>query len=97
MLLDNLASDVFSKVQNNTRHEFKAEVHELKEEYSKAFAGLKAELMNEQNLKIQALEEELYKVRDHLAEMNCSEVREDVAKELNVLQSQVTAIDAKPR
>ena len=74
-----------------------AEVHKLKEEYSKALSDLKAELMNEQILKIKTLEEELDEVKDLLAETNCTEARNSVAKDLNVLQAQLGAIDVKPR
>ena len=74
-----------------------AEVHKLNEEYSKALSDLKDELMNEQNLKIKTLEEELNEVKDLLAETNCTEARNSVAKDLIVLQAQLGAIDVKPR
>ena len=74
-----------------------AEVNKLKEEYSKALSELKAELMDEQNLMIKKLEEELNEVKDLLAETNCTEARDSVAKDLNVLQAQLDAIDVKPR
>ena len=92
-----LATDVFSTIRNDTKDEYKAGIDKLKEEYSKALSDLKAELMNAQNLKIQTLEGELHKVRDLISETNCTEVRESFAKDLNVLQSHMTAIDAKPR
>ena len=74
-----------------------AEVNKLKEEYSKALSELKAELMDEQNLMIKKLEEELNEVKGLLAETNCTEARNSVAKDLNVLQAQLGAIDVKPR
>jgi len=87
----------YNTVQNDTRNPVREDLDRLKDEYSKAVSDLKAELMNEQNLKILALEKEISNLKSILMETNCKEVKECLAEDLSNLQSNIDDINGKPR
>merc|ERR1712126_635847 len=88
-----------TSIKNDVRSEFQAELRKLRDENSRLSSYDKDELINQQQLQIQALKEELSKLNlritaleeekynptNLLEETNCTAVKECVAEELDVI------------
>jgi len=92
-------AELKTSIKNDVRSEFQAELRKLRDENSRLSSDDKDELINQQQLQIQALKQELSKLNfritaleeenynptNLLEETNCTAVKECVAEELDVI------------
>ena len=81
-------------VEKDLRDDFQVELKEVKVQIMKLSSN-QAELMSEQQRKIQVLEEELFLVKSLLMETNCTQVKECVAEDLTHIDHKLIADDIK--